>query len=80
MSADRRSIDASSATGTADGDADAVVVEELETGDRLLVGEAMMMLFSSGSKKVAPPTAGYYRWLPVIVMRAVYCSSRSVGV
>ena len=49
MSADRRSIDASSATGTADGDADAVVVEELETGDRLLVGEAMMMLFSSGS-------------------------------
>jgi hypothetical protein len=59
MSADRRSIDASSATGTADGDADAVVVEELETGDRLLVGEAMMMLFSSGSKKVAPPTAGY---------------------
>ena len=45
MSADRRSIDASSATGTADGDADAdAVVEELETGDRLLVGEAMMMM------------------------------------
>jgi hypothetical protein len=73
MSADRRSIDASSATGTADGDADAVV-EELETGDRLLVGEAMMMLLAVVFEKVAvaavvlvaPPTAGY-RWLPVMV-------------